>query len=239
MLWALRWRRRRALRADALSLALWQHIAVIDPDLDANDTIGGVRLGQAVVDVGAQRLQGHAALRLLFDTRNLSAAEPTAHHHFDALGANAHRLLHGLFHCPAERDTLFELICDATRDKIRVQFRAANLDDAQAHLLLRQPFEILAQPLDTLTALANHNAWLGGVDGDGDLRPGDPLDLDARDARVGQPLADAVAQFAIFREEIFVRLIGVPARVPTFDNTQPEAGRMNFMPQSRASSAAA
>jgi hypothetical protein len=131
------------------------------------------------------------------------------------------------------------LIGDATRHKIRIELRAANLDNAQAHFLLRQPLKVLAQPLDTLTALANHNTWLGGVDGDGDLRPGDSLDLDARDARIGQPLADAIAQFAIFREEIFVRLVGVPARVPTFDDTQPEAGGMNFMPQSRASSAAA
>jgi glycerol dehydrogenase-like iron-containing ADH family enzyme len=75
---------------------------VIDPDLDADDTIGGVRFGQAIVDIGAQCLQRHAALRLLLDTRNLSAAEPATHHHLDAFGANTHRFLHGLFHRPAE-----------------------------------------------------------------------------------------------------------------------------------------
>lgn len=205
---------------------------MIDPDLDADDTIGGVRLGQAVVDIGAERLQWHAALRLLLDTRNLSAAEPPAHHDLDALGAHAHRLLDALFHRSAERDALLELIGDAARHQIRVQFGRAYLDDAQAHLLFRLALQVLAQPFDTLAALANDDAWLGGVDSDGDLRPGHALNLDARDARVGQPLADDVAQLAIFGKQVFVRLVGVPARVPTFDDAQPEAGGMNFMPQS-------
>jgi hypothetical protein len=179
-----RWRG-GTLGTHAFPPALRQHIAVIDPDLDANDTVGRVRFGQAIVDIGAERLQWHAALRLFLDTRNLSAAEPATHHHLDALGASAHRLLHALLHRPAERDTLFKLIGDTARHEIGVQFGTANLDDAQTHLLFRQVFQILAQPLDTLAALANDDAWLGGVDSDGNLRPGDTLDLDARDASVG------------------------------------------------------
>jgi hypothetical protein len=152
---------------------------MIDPDLDADDAIGRMRLGQAIIDIGAQCLEWHTALRLLLDARDLSAAESATHHHFDAFGPHTHRLLHGLLHGPPERDTLLELIGDAARHKIGVQFGRANLDDAQAHLLLRQALQILAQSLNALAALANHNAWLGGVDGDGDLRPGDALDLDA------------------------------------------------------------
>src|SRR5258708_3353234 len=55
-----------ARRVQALfALPLGQHIAVIDPDLHANDAEGRVRLGQAVVDVRAQRLPRHPPLDLL------------------------------------------------------------------------------------------------------------------------------------------------------------------------------
>src|SRR3989441_3009799 len=39
-----------------------EHLAAEDPYLDADDAVGGLRLGDAVVHVGAQRVQRHAAL---------------------------------------------------------------------------------------------------------------------------------------------------------------------------------
>jgi hypothetical protein len=41
--------------------------------------------------------------------------------------------LYGLFHSSAERDTLLQLLCNATTDENGVQFRLANLDDVHAH----------------------------------------------------------------------------------------------------------
>ena len=78
-----------------------------------------------------------------------------------------------------------------------VHLGLADLEDVQAHLLLGQRLQVLAQPLDALAALADHDARLGGVDRDGDLGAGDALDLDARDAGVRQALADRVAQLAV------------------------------------------
>src|SRR5690348_12850744 len=46
------------------ALALWQDVAMVDPDLDADHAVGGVGLSQAVINVGAQRLQRHTAFNL-------------------------------------------------------------------------------------------------------------------------------------------------------------------------------
>src|SRR5262249_54084759 len=100
-----------------LSLALRQHVAVVDPDLDADDPEGRVRLSPRVVDVGAQRLQRHTALRLLLDTRDFRAAETATEDDFHALGVAAHRLLHRLLHRAPERHTFLKLIGDTARHK--------------------------------------------------------------------------------------------------------------------------
>src|SRR2546428_24216 len=58
-----------------LLLLLGQDFAAEDPALDADDAIGGLRLGQAVVHVGAERVQRHAPLTVPFRARDLGAAE--------------------------------------------------------------------------------------------------------------------------------------------------------------------
>ena len=83
-------------------LALRQHVAVIDPHLDADDAIRGVRLGLTIVDVRAQRLQRHAPLDLFLGARDFRATKPPTADDLDALGTLAHRLLHGLLHGAAE-----------------------------------------------------------------------------------------------------------------------------------------
>src|SRR3712207_9006673 len=55
--------------------------------------------------------------------------------------------------------------------------------------------------------------WLGGVDRDGDL-VGRALDVDARHAGVGQPLADQVADREVLEEEALVVALGEPLRLP-------------------------
>src|SRR4029077_9166624 len=175
-----RWRQRGVLPGPETlgALLLRQHLAMVDPDLDAADAKGRVRLRHAEVDVGAQRLQRHAALDLFLGARDLGAAQATARDDTDTLRARAHRLLHRLFHRAAERDALLELLGDRARHQRRVHVGVADLQDVQAHLLLRQALQLLAQTLDALAAAANDDARLGGVNRDADLRPSHALDLD-------------------------------------------------------------
>src|SRR5204862_785695 len=66
-----------AERGALLFLLLREHLAAEDPDLDADDAVGGARLGEAVVHVRAERVQRHAALAVPLPARDLRAAEPS------------------------------------------------------------------------------------------------------------------------------------------------------------------
>src|SRR5258708_4124958 len=77
-------------------------LTLVDPDLDADSPEGSPGFVEAVVDIGPQRVQGHAALPVELRARHLGAAQPARALHPDALGAALHRGLHPLAHAPAE-----------------------------------------------------------------------------------------------------------------------------------------
>src|SRR5699024_9363063 len=54
---------------------LSEHLALVDPHLHADAAVGGGSLSEAVVDVGAQSLQGDGAVVIVLGTGDLSAAQ--------------------------------------------------------------------------------------------------------------------------------------------------------------------
>jgi hypothetical protein len=84
------------------SLPFGQYIAMIDPDFDADDSEGRVRLGETVINIGSQCLEWNATLDFLLRASDLGAAQASAHDHFDALRTAAHGLLNRLLHGPAK-----------------------------------------------------------------------------------------------------------------------------------------
>src|SRR5690606_11618294 len=80
-----------------------EHFAFEDPHLDADDTVGRLGFGNAVVDVGAQRMQRHAAFTVPLGAGDIGTAEAAADIDADAAGAHADRRLHGALHGPTER----------------------------------------------------------------------------------------------------------------------------------------
>src|SRR5215471_5286021 len=102
---ALRRFRRRCRRRLRLRVVR-HHFALEDPDLDADDAVGRFRLGEAVIDVGTQRMQRHAALAVPLGARDLDPVQPPSAHDLDSLRPEAHRVLHGELHRAAEHDPL-------------------------------------------------------------------------------------------------------------------------------------
>src|SRR5271156_6657691 len=49
--------RARGIRLGRLRLGLIEHLALEDPNFDADHAVGGLRLGEPVVDVGPKRVQ--------------------------------------------------------------------------------------------------------------------------------------------------------------------------------------
>src|SRR5690606_38785144 len=104
-------------------LALGRHRVVLEdlalehPHLDAADAVSRLRFGGAVVDIGAQRVQRHAAFTVPFHARDFRAAKATRAVDADTFGAQAHRRLNGALHGTTERDAALELLGDRLRDQ--------------------------------------------------------------------------------------------------------------------------
>src|SRR4051812_30400134 len=69
------------------AVALRHDLALVDPDLDADAAGRGARLDEAVVDVGANRVQRDAALGVLLRPAHLRAAKAARALHLHAGGA--------------------------------------------------------------------------------------------------------------------------------------------------------
>src|SRR6185312_1690081 len=96
--------RRLGLGDQVRAEALGHHLALVDPAFDADPAGRRAGLEEAVVDVGAKRVQWHTAVRVAFGPRHLGAAEAAGDLDLDALGAGAHRRGQGAFHRAAEGD---------------------------------------------------------------------------------------------------------------------------------------
>src|SRR5271155_2868828 len=88
-------------------------LALEHPDLDTAGAVGGLRGTDAVIDIGAQRVQRHATFAVPFHARDFGAAQTTGAIDPDALRAQTHRRLNGALHGAAEGDTALKLLSDA------------------------------------------------------------------------------------------------------------------------------
>src|SRR5690606_17881373 len=191
-----------------------EDLALEDPHLDADHPIGGQRLGLGIVDVGAQRMQRHAAFPIPFDAGDLGAAETAAARDLDAFGAEPERRLHRALHRTAESDAANELVGDALRDELGVDLRLADFDDVQLHLAGGHLRELRAQLFDVGALLADDDARTGGIDRHAAQLRG-PLDHHLGDRRLRQRPDDELADLEVFLKQLaVVAAFGEPAAVP-------------------------
>src|SRR4029077_13319801 len=87
---------RDGLRFGLLYAALGNVFPLVNPALHADHAIGRVRLGRAVVNVGAQGLQRQAALQVPFLAGDFGAVQAAGHANFNSLASEAQRGIDGL-----------------------------------------------------------------------------------------------------------------------------------------------
>ena len=170
-----------------------QALALVEPHLHANLAVGRVRFREAVVDVGAQRLQRQLAVQVPFRARDFGAVQAARHAHLDAARAEAQRRLDRLAHRAAERDALFELHRHRLADQLRIQLRLLDLLDVDEDLAVGPLLDLLLQLVDFLSLAADDDARARGVDVDLQVARG-ALDLDHRDAGVLEALLQVLLQ---------------------------------------------
>src|SRR5690606_27434659 len=237
LLGALRLRRRLGrrrcaggARRGALGVRLREHLALVDPHLDADHAVGRLRLAEAVVDVGAQRVQRHPALAVPLGARDLDAVQPSGAHDLDALRPQAHGVLHRALHGAAEHDALLELLGDGVGDELRVDLRLADLLDVDVHLLhAHQLPQLGLERLDLLALLADHDPGPGGEAGAAGV-PGPALDEHAPDQGVRELALEVLAHLDVLGEHRReVAAVRVPARTPVPVDGEPESDGVDFL----------
>src|SRR5215470_7671806 len=116
----------RGRRGLALGAGL-RGLAAVDPHLHADPAEGRPGLVEAVVDVGAERVQRHPPFAVELRPRHFRAAQPARALDPDPLGAALHRGLHGLAHRAPERDPAGQLLRHALGDQLGVHLRVLHL----------------------------------------------------------------------------------------------------------------
>src|SRR5215467_8968367 len=204
-------------------------LALEDPDLHAAGAIGGERGGDAVVDVGTQRMQRHAALAIPLHARDLRPAEPARAVDADAAGAEPHRRLHGALHGAAESYPALELLRDRFGDQLGIELGLPYLDDVDDDVGLRELGDLLAQLLDIGALLADHHARPRRLHGHAALLVR-PLDHDLGDRRLLEILHQLLADLHVLVEQLSVLVFaGVPARIPGAVDAEPQADWIDFL----------
>src|SRR5213593_4142555 len=205
-----------------------QDLALEDPHLDADRPGRRVRGGQAVVDVGADRVQRHAAVAIPLAARDLAAAQPARAGDADAVGAQAQRGRHRLLHGAAERDALLQLERDVLGDELRVELRMDDLLDVEVDLLGRARLQLVLQLLDLGALATDDDARPRGEDRD-PRAVGRALDVDLRDAGVVELVLDEAPDLDVLVQEVGVVLRREPARRPCPGRAEAEADRMRLL----------
>ena len=111
-----------------------QDVALVDPDLARQCDRRWSCLAEAVVDVGAERVQRHTAFAVPLGTSHFGTAEATRALDADAECAGLLSVLHGALHGTAERDTTSELIGDALSDQGSIELGLLDLLDVELNL---------------------------------------------------------------------------------------------------------
>src|SRR5713101_6735737 len=193
--------------------------ALEDPDLDAAGSERRERGRDTVIDIGAQRVQRHAAFAIPFHPRDFGAAETARAVDTNALGAKTHRRLHRALHGAAECDTALELLRDRFGDQRGVELGLADLDDVDDDVGGGDIGNALAQLVDVGALLADHDAGTRRVDRHAALLVR-TLDHDPGDGRL---LDILVQQLAVFV------LAGEPTRIPGPVDAEPQSDWIDLL----------
>src|SRR5699024_9474633 len=109
--------------------ATGQELALVYQNLDTNNSVGRMCFGGTVINVRTQGMQRHAAFAIPFGTCNFDTIETSNAHDFDALGTQAHCILHCVFHGTTEHNTTLELLSNRVSNQLCIGFRLADFFD--------------------------------------------------------------------------------------------------------------
>ena len=219
---------RLLLRGDAL-VALGHDLALVDPDLHADAAVGRLGLDEAVVDVGADRVQRHTALGVALGAAHLRAAQASTALDLHAVRARADRGGERALHRAPEAHAVLELLGDRLSDELRVELGPLDLVDVDVDVLVGHAVDLFAERVHLGARLPDDDPRASRVDVDRD-----PLfvlaDQDVGQARVGQLAVDVLADLHVLEDRGRELLVArVPVGLPVVDDADAHPAGMNFL----------
>src|SRR5262245_9006749 len=154
------------------------HLPLENPHLHSDGSVGGVRLGEAVVDVGADGVERHPPVAVPFAPGDLRAAQAARAGDPDAVGPQAEGGGDRLLHRATEGHPLLELQGHVLRHQLRVELGMDHLLDVEVDLLGRARLDLVLEFLHLGALAADDDAGPRGEDGDAGA-VGRALDVDA------------------------------------------------------------
>src|SRR5579863_10288384 len=154
-----------------------QNFAFVYPALHADHAIRGARLGEAVVDVGAQRVQRQPALQVPLRARDFVAVQASAYADFDALATKTQRGIYRLAHSPAEADALFQLQRDGFGNQLGIEFGLVHFLDVDKDFARSAFLQFGLELVDFRALASDDDARPRRLDNDAQL-VARPLDFD-------------------------------------------------------------
>src|SRR5205814_8073925 len=100
-----------------------QDLAAVGPTSRADRAVRGARLGESILDIRAQRVQGQASLQIPRGARDFVAVQASARAALDSLATEAQRRINRLTHGAPETYSLLQLQCDRLRYQLRIELR--------------------------------------------------------------------------------------------------------------------
>src|SRR5437867_6128659 len=168
-----------------------------------------MRLGEPIVDIGAQRVKRKPTLQVPFGARDLGSIQPTRHANLDALRAKPLSVLDSAPHRATESYSLLELLSDLLGLQLRVQLRLMDLLNVDVDLAPGSVFDLLLELVDLSPFAADDNARTRGVDDNLQL-VSRALDVDVRNARSSEPALQFFFQLQVFVQQIGIVALGDP-----------------------------
>src|SRR5690606_34846009 len=89
-----------------------EDLALVDPNLDADDAVGGAGLSETVVDVSSQSVQRHAAFAVPLRTGDFRTVQAATDVDLDAQSTQTHRVADRALHRATEHNATLQLLRD-------------------------------------------------------------------------------------------------------------------------------
>src|SRR5262249_15836894 len=136
-----------------LAFLLRQNLTFVDPHLHPDYAVGSTRFAEAILDIGAKRVQRKAALQVPLGAGDFISIQTAGDANLNPLATEAQSGVDSFAHGATKAHALFKLQRNRFRDQLRVELRLVHLHDVDEDITIGALLQLALQ-LVNLSAFA-------------------------------------------------------------------------------------